>query len=511
MKKIVAAIIILFCFFFSGNHILAPDNNSQKERLSPRDKFEYSADLQSVINDFAAQGKLENASIGISIYDLSSASFIAEYNPVVSLVPASVMKIITTAAALELLGKDTVFNTEIYYSGSINPQSKVLTGDLIIRGGGDPCLGSQAFKNYYYQPDFLEKWAEAVKNAGIEHITGNIIADASVFDDENVPSNWNWVDIPAYYGTPAFGLSVYDNQFVLNFSPKRKGRYKVHPDSMNPVIPDLYVENRIRADTKEEKYLDFVGVYYSNQRIIKGNLSKISGTLELKGSIPDPPYLIGYQLRTKLQEKGISITGDVVTSRMYLAENKPLPAEKKLICTTNSPTLAEIVRRTNMFSINLYAEHLLNHIGYFKSGLGSTKAGVKSILSYYESKGYDTKGVNICDGSGLSRNNTLTARFIVKVLAGMSGNKPVQEAFYQSLPVSGSSGTLRSFCNGTVAEGKIHAKSGTMSRVKCYAGYMEVKSGKTIAFAVMVNNFSTGSDTVNALLAQLMVNIYNNY
>lgn len=509
MKKFTLLIFFLLSFIY-GTKRYAPDPIVKSKSIQT-ERYMYSADLQSVVDEFCSDDLLENATTGISIFDLSTRTFVAEHNPLTSLIPASVMKIITTVAALEILGPDSFFETKMGYSGIIDKTNKVLNGDIIVKGGGDPCLGSSAFKNYYFNPDFISLWVAKIQAEGVASINGNIIADASVFDEESTPPGWNWIDIPAYYGTPAFGLSIYDNQFVLNFNPSRKGRYLVHQDSMNPVIPDLYAENLIRADNREDKYLDFIGSYYSNQRIIKGNLTKIANTLELKGSIPDPPYLLASQLKNELQKAGIKINGHVLTSRIYRSENKPLPQEIKYLSSVRSPTVAEIVRRTNMFSVNLYAEHLLTHIGYIRNNLGSTLSGTKALLSFYKSKGKDTKGIFFADGSGLSRENLLTARFIVQILADSYGISDIQQAFYLSLPVSGVSGTLRSFCNGTVAEGKIHAKSGTMARVKSYAGYIQTSSGKTLAFAVMLNNFSCTSQQIQALLTKLMVNIYNAY
>lgn len=511
MKKFNIAILFFALLLLSGStHFSESVGESTQNNIFNEANIKYNLNNQLLINQFASSKELENAIIGFALLDLTDNTIISEYNSSTSITPASVQKAITTATALEILGADTTFSTDLNYSGTLVKNQGTLKGNIVIKGGGDPCLGTSAYQSFYPKEGFMAYWVSSIISLGIDTIEGDIIADASIFEEENTPGGWAWIDIPAYYGSAPFGLCAYDNQFNLIFNPRRKGKYLVHPDSMNPVIPGLYAENKIASHSMEDKYLDLIGAYYSNHRIIKGNLSKTNTSLELKGSIPDPPYLLAWQLMENLKKKGIIVKGSALTSRMLASENKKTVFEQKLICRLNSPPLKEIVNRTNLFSINLYAELLMAHIGHKKSGLASTKAGIKATNIFWESKGLNIQPLFISDGSGLSRENAVNSKFLVNMMSYMYLNSKLKESFFTSLPIAGISGTLRSFCNATEAEGKIYAKSGTMTRIKCYAGYITTRSGKNMAFSLLVNNFSCTSSALAVKMQTFLTDIYKN-
>jgi len=509
-RSIIILFFIVFIFISGTEHSKLENLNTAEKIHFEEPGTNYQLILQNEINTFVSSPELENAIVGFALSDLKENNIISEYNSSFSIVPASVQKLITTATALELLGPDTTFSTELCYSGFLNLKNKSLNGDIIIKGGGDPCLGSDAFKTNYPKEGFIDFWVNKIIELGIDTINGDIISDASVFDEEITPGGWAWLDIPAYYGCAPFGLCAYDNQFNLIFNTKRKGKYLVNKDSIKPYIPCFYFENKLTKNNKEDKYLDLLGAYYSNTRIIKGNLSEISGILEMKGSIPDPPYLIAYQLTEALKQKGIMIRGEAKTSRMLVSEKRQIPEISTVICRLMSPKLSDIIKRTNQYSINLFAEMLLCHIGYKVYHLGSTKAGIKALNNFWESKGIKIKGFFVGDGSGLARENAITARFLVNILSYMYLLSSNKEIFIATLPVSGVSGTMRTILNGTEAEGKISAKTGTMTRVKCFAGYIRAKSGKNYAFSLLINNFSCSSSILSSKIQRLLLDLYLN-
>ncbi|MBC8046487.1 MAG: D-alanyl-D-alanine carboxypeptidase/D-alanyl-D-alanine-endopeptidase, partial [Fimbriimonadaceae bacterium] len=205
-----------------------------------------------------------------------------------------------------------------------------------------------------------------------------------------------------------------------------------------------------------------------------------------------------------LEKNGITIEQQVTT--MYAIKRLGIKLNKKrnvLLKHTSAP-LIEIINETNLESINLYAETLLKTIGKEQLNDGSTTSGSKVVRSYWGEKGMNLKGFNMEDGSGLSRLNVITTMQMCSFLkyAYAQNNFNI---YKNSLPVSGESGTLKSITNGTTAEGKIFAKSGSMSKVRSYSGYVQTKSGKLLCFSVMMNNYTCGSAEIKQKLENIMI------
>src|SRR5450759_2824912 len=170
---------------------------------------------KSSIDTFLSDSSLIHASVSICIADPDNGEIIADYNSGKSLIPASVMKLITSAAALDLLGPDYTFKTTIGYTGSLNKRSGKLTGNIVIQGGGDPALGSKNFSDHYQ--DFLSSWVTEIKKLGVRKIDGRVVTDDSYYDFLPVPGKWLWEDAGNYYGAGADGLSVFDNTYEIHF------------------------------------------------------------------------------------------------------------------------------------------------------------------------------------------------------------------------------------------------------------------------------------------------------
>lgn len=167
----------------------------------------------------------------------------------------------------------------------------------------------------------------------------------------------------------------------------------------------------------------------------------------------------------------------------------------KLLLEHKGKTVGSIAWWTNMKSVNLFAEELLCWVGYGAYGNGSTDSGINKLESYWTGK-IPVSGMFIKDGSGLSRGNAISPRHFCDLLQYMAKNSKHFTAFLGTLPVAGVSGTLSSVCKNQAAEGKIHAKSGTMNRIKSYCGYADTKGGKRLAFAFIANNYNCTSNAV---------------
>ena len=178
--------------------------------------FFRSKKFDKTLTDLLEQPEYRSALIGIQIENVKSGETLYSYNSEKLMIPASTMKIITTAAALEILGENYRFTTKIGFSGKVRDQK--LKGDLVIIGGGDPVLGSEYFQDEYFTEHFLDVWAKKIKAAGITQIDGDLILDASLYDSEKIPPTWIWEDMGNYYGAGASALTVYDNLFRITFS-----------------------------------------------------------------------------------------------------------------------------------------------------------------------------------------------------------------------------------------------------------------------------------------------------
>ncbi len=456
---------------------------------------------KELINLFSGKG-FKNASVSFAVIDVETNTLIAKYNENTSLVPASVMKLLTTATANEILGSKKRFETLVQYDGEIDSNC-VLNGNIYIRGGGDPCLGSPVFEKHY--KNFLSNWADSIYAFGIHQINGNIIADASLFSYD-VPATWPWADIGQYYGAIPSALSIYDNTCRIEFDTGKPGD-SARIACFYPYLPEIEIENSVKTANVNKDFAYIFGAPYDNERKIKGALPKNQEAFVVKGSIPDPAYLAAFELEMELRNSGITVNGSATTLRKLNLKSDL--KSRKNITKTLSPNLAEIINFTNMASMNLYAEHLLYWIGIAKYKSGEQISGATAITEFLKSKGINTEGMFIYDGSGLSRFNAISSLHLAEALYYFRGTKGFM-TFQSSLPVAGKSGTLRNIAKGTSAEGKIMAKSGTMDRIKSYAGYIKTNNKKDYVFAVIVNNFTCTHDEAKKSLEKFMIKLVEN-
>lgn len=417
---------------------------------------------------------MENANVSLLVKDPATNETLYQFRPKNSNIPASILKLVTTATALEMLGPDFCFETKLEIDGTVSADS-VLNGNLYIHGGGDPSLGSECFD----KGAFFEKWVEAVKKAGIKTITGQIVADASLYDDQGVNPKWIWEDLGNYYAAGAYGISYLDNTFRLVL---RSGKVGTVPEIVNviPEIPGLTFDNHLLSSTIDFDSAYFYGGPHVNYRGIYGEIPAFRSSFVVKGDIPNPALLLAQHFHAKLVQNGFLVSG-LPTDKVNRQTTR------KVIYTHDSPLLSEIITETNVNSNNHYAEQIFRYLALKNNHTATTTDALQVIKSYWESRGLPVEQLVMYDGSGLSPVNTVSAQFIVDLLSYMKTKSQNSKIFYQSLSVSGEVGTLSSFLKDTFLQGKVHGKSGTISRVKCCAGYIDVK-GKSYVFALMVNN-----------------------
>jgi len=420
----------------------------------------------------------KSANISILVKDLKKGKTVYDFRPNNVAVPASTLKLVTTATALELLGPDYQFQTKLEIDGKISEDS-ILTGNLYVFGTGDPTLGSSKIGN----KNFLDDWVKAVKKAGIKQIQGNIIADASAYDREGVNPKWLWEDLGNYYASGTYGLSYKDDRFEMQLS---SGEVGTVPQivKVTPFISDLIFTNYLKTTTISFDSASINGAPYSNERRLIGELPANRENVVLNGDIPRPGLVLVRDFAEKLRLNDVQVTG-------FAVDEVPF-AKRTVIYTHFSPSLSEIIRETNHSSNNQFAEHIFRHLAWKTNGnMASSRDAVAVIKNFWFSRGLPTNELVMYDGSGLSPQDAISANFLVELLRYMD-QSVYRDVFRASLPVAGINGTLRNFLKGSTLEGKVQAKSGSMNRVKCYAGYIQNRK-KNYVFAILVNNYNSNS------------------
>lgn len=422
------------------------------------------------------------------VVDLTNNSVIFAHQEHLSLAPASVQKLITTITALSILGPDYRYITHIQRDGFVDAEG-TLHGNIYIKGSGDPGLGSSSLEGSLDLNRLYDRWGNEIRNSGIKKITGNVIADDSAFDSEMVPRKWLWEDIGNYFGAGSSALSVNENEYTVYFNAGTTLGSPARIVSTKPNIPGMTLVNNVTtgaAGSGDQVYI--FGGPYAPERWLTGTVPLGARNFAVRGSIPDPPMFAATTFHSFLTQKGIRISGDAISSRLASLKGHSLAMERQKIASTHSPPLSVIVDRTNMRSVNMYAENLLKTIGLYSMGKGDFSSGISAILEFWEKQGLDTKGMRLHDGSGLSPSNRVTASQIGMMLA-YAAQQDYFDILFHSLPLAGHSGSLRPMFHGTNSFGILRAKSGFLSNVRAYAGYTRMKNDTPVAFVLLVNDF----------------------
>jgi D-alanyl-D-alanine carboxypeptidase/D-alanyl-D-alanine-endopeptidase (penicillin-binding protein 4) len=444
-----------------------------------------------------------HASVSLCIADAITGSTVIEFNSVKSLVPASVQKLITSAVALEMLGPQYTFKTQVGYSGTFDTVTGLLKGNIIIKGGGDPALGSENFSEHY--KDFLGYWTGAIIKLGIKKIDGRVITDDSYFDYQPVPPKWLWEDEGNYYGAGAYGLSVFDNTYQIHLNTTSSGN-EVKITSVHPYECSYDLTNRLVASGSSDEGYIFASPY-SKSGWIEGSVPAGVSDLIIKASVPDPPLLIARMLTNKLTKSGITLSGEPSSLRIERSNSN---YDFVFVAETTSPPLSDIAEVLNHQSVNLYAEHLIKELGKQFGIKGSTAAGVEVIKKFLRKEGVNTDGLFMEDGSGLSPLNAVSARELSDVLIYMNTRGKYFTEYFESLPEAGKEGTLKYHFRDPAFDSRLRAKSGSMTRVRSYAGYFTTIRGNKMVFSIIINNFSGTSSVVISgiedILKQIILN-----
>ncbi len=455
---------------------------------------------QPALKQFVNHPALKHASVGVSVTDMETGRSILTHNAELSLTPASVLKLITTATALEVLGEQYRYKTEIAIDA--NDPTRIL-----VIGSGDPTLGSEAFSDH---PEaFFTVAADALRKALPSGREYSIYVVDDLFGYNGISPEWTWIDMGNYYAAGAYGISIFDNSYKLFFDTTDRNSC---PNILRsePEMKQLTFRNELTLNTTGRDNGYIYGTPFSNERFLRGNIPAGRKEFSIKGDMPDPGLFLGETLAGYLRDVGIMI-GDVMTAREdYISGvcgsgHGVNHRVGKVVFTQVSPPLKDIIREVNVESNNHFAEHLIRTLG-IKSRRDmeedALEAGIAAISDFWKSRGIAVSSLLMHDGCGLAPQNAVSPQLLTDLLVYMQVKSEYASAFFHSLPKAGQEGTLTSFLRNTRLSGRIAAKSGSIGGVQCYAGYLTADK-KQYAFTVMVNKFNGTRPQVRSAIEQL--------
>ena len=433
------------------------------------------------------------SNMSVLVQNMRTGEIIDSYRPYHVEPPASVMKLLTTGAALEMLGANYRFKTTLEYSAPI--ENGVLRGDLYINGTCDPSLGWKG------KTGFLDQWVRAIREAGIMRIEGAVIADMTLLDGDAVNPSWLCEDAGNYYAPGIFGINYYGNTMNIVLKSGEVGSLATVV-STEPQVEGIRFINRIRC-TKITYDGAFVsGMPYSRERYLSGSVPSNQGTFGLKGDLPNPGLLLAQHLTTRLRNAGVRVERDANFEADYNGLNPP----RNILYTHRSPTLSELIKETNVNSNNLFAEALFRYLGTRYGKPGTIRGSQDVIRDFWLRKGVDMSSAIIKDGCGLAPQDAVSAKTFVQVLNYMAHSKNA-DAWMASLPVSGVSGTIKNLCPDTPLQGRIHAKSGTISGTKNFAGYIDMPNGDQWVFSILISSAPGKAKKIQTVIQDYLLDL----
>ncbi len=441
--------------------------------------------LASAMLNMEKDDQFKHAIISLYIVDSKTGKVVFDKNSEIGLAPASCLKVLTSAAALELLGKDYRYKSEFGYSGKI--ENDTLKGSLIFTGFGDPTLGS--FRWDATATDLvLKRIIDALKRLNIKVITGDLVSDESKWTKQVTPGGWTWEDIGNYYGAGARGFNWHENQYDLFLKPGSKIGDPVEIVSSKPVLHASMNLQELKTDAAGSG--DNSIIYLAEDHFIgyiKGTIPAGKNNFKISGSIPDAAMSFSYDLREELKNSRIEVMGRNKSNLSNEKLNLEMPKVENIFLKVVSPPLDSINYWFLQKSVNLYGEAFVKTIAFEKTGFGATETGIDIIKDFWNKSGIEKSALNIKDGSGLSPANRVTTDVLVAVMQ-YAKEQSWYSAFYDGLPEQ----------NG------IKMKSGYIGGVRGYTGYVRSKSGTEYTFSFLINNFDGSPGAVREKMWQML-------
>lgn len=435
---------------------------------TPRDAAALTSDLGTLLN-----ARTKNGIWGAMVVSITRGDTLFAQNADGHMVPASTMKLFTSAIALDRLGPDHTFSTDVLRAGPLEPGG-IVRGDLILRGDGDPSMSPRLVRGGPDAP--MAMLAQFTVGAGIKRVTGDLIADASAFESRRIPDGWLNRYAGAGYAAPFSALSLNENIVIVGVAATG-GEATV---TLEPATRGMSVTNLARVVPGGGAKLSIRRV--TDDRImVSGTIGSRAGVRRYQLVVGDPPTFTTGAFRAALEAQGVKVDGEIKIGRT--------PPGATLVTSLPSPPLARIISMMNRESINHFAELLWRDAarGADRATVGSAETASTTLQEFLVRKvGAANDAVSASDGSGLSVLDRVTPRALVQLLSH-AHRAPWSSAFHASLPVAGESELLRHRMRTTPAQGNLHAKTGTTNDVIGLSGYVTAENGEILAFAFLYN------------------------
>jgi D-alanyl-D-alanine carboxypeptidase/D-alanyl-D-alanine-endopeptidase (penicillin-binding protein 4) len=461
-------------------------------------------DLDQLLNS----PEYSQARWGVSVVSLKDNKLIYDHNGDQLFTPASNMKVYTTAVALDLLGADYRWRTSVY-SDSQPDTSGTIHGDLVLFGRGAPDLVASNKKD---NTNSIEELAKAVAAGGVKHVEGSVVGDESLFRGDSTGEGWQWNDLQWYFGAEASALSVNANSIDVNITTATKLNEQPKVISTDS---DGYIQitnNLVTVDRGEPIKIGVKRELSDNNVVVWGQYPIGVRGYGASLAVHRPSLWAAKILQRELKAQGIRVDGDAKFRDALVPERDRFNPDGKVeLTSTISKPLAEVVKETNKFSVNLYAELLLRTLGRERAAmlntdsipgreLGDDERGVDLIRLWLSKQGIKTSGLALRDGCGLSRLNLVTPQATTELLVAIRKTNSAR-VFVESLPVAGVDGTLQGRLKDT--NGAVVAKTGTLSYDHSLSGYLTSSNGEILAFSIICNDFLGGEGAIR-LIDQLV-------
>ena len=405
------------------------------------------------------------------------------------LMPASGLKLFTTAAALYYLGPNFRYSTFLLTGGKI--ENGVLNGDLVVYGTGDP-----SFSGRFGRRDAIwHAFADTLASMGVKEVRGNLIGDASYFAGRGAGAGWQSDYIGASYAAPASALTYAENIATVEVKPRAVGE----PPYVGVVdgADEITVVNRAQTVARGRTFIHVARASYDAPLEVRGQISRATTSVQRTVPVADPAEYAALVFKKILLNKGITVTGETksvtnadaspVTGRMVFAPAIEQQQPVRVLAIHESPPLIDILEIVNKKSHNLFAEQTLRTVGRVALGEGSTAAGEKAVVHLLTKElGSAPEGFKMDDGSGLSVLDRASARNFIQLLSFMA-KSPMFDSYWETLPEAGVPNGLRRM-HGTPAVGNLRAKTGTIDNVSSLSGYVRSYNGERLAFSIISNN-----------------------
>ena len=452
---------------------------------------------QEAVNKFVSHSSLRYASLGVQVIDLDSARSIASYRPEQANITASTMKTVVSSAALGLLGPHFRFETPVYLDGEL--KDGTFKGDIIIRGLGDPTIGSVFLP---CQANIVQEIIDALHARGIRKIEGTVIGDDSYYSYPYFDEDWDVGDLAYDYGTAVHALNFHDNLMTVNYSLDSRGR--LAHSTITPPVPGVKVVSRCRANRGRNAITPYLD-YSVPALIITGE----SGAKSYKNTYanPTPAPMLVDSVERALKSNGIRYDHDVN------ARDEAHHAERSLLVIHKSPELTEIITSLLDRSDNMFAHALLRAIGARDwelkdyDGLPSDldAIGVTAVKNWLELQGIDTEPLFMRDGSGLARANKASVNFFGDMLSMMAHRTFDGVRLCDLMPKA--AGRAGKTLKANPLSDLIVLKSGSMRHVQCFVGYYPADEPR-YAFAVLTNNFNCSQAGIREQIGVFLCDLF---